>query len=296
MVYKWQSNSDLDKPHPLEWILVGYLLPRRTSCDLTRALENGQNARKRMTRRRVVPHDFVNGRSMLLHTRLRDVNNTSPLMAGLLELCLRDGFAKGISPEPCVFTYTDREGTARQAIPDVLFHFRGSVTSPQASRPLLVTLRSVRTNAVPRDFSERDNAVTGEARRNGLSHVVLTETEVFSDYFRNLRFLGRVTLPWQPGEKRDPRVINAVRQRGPIRVRRLLDFLGLERARTDSLPLRQARAEVLASLCRAIRIRSLHADLSVPLDLETVISAWPLGHRVHWSPFSDWTKGAPVVA
>jgi hypothetical protein len=281
---------ELEQPQPLEWALAGFLVPRRDKWDISHLLLNGEKARKRMCYRRVVAHGFAADSGMVLHTHLHEPDDRGPLMAGLLELCLRDGFTKGFSPKPCLFSFLDRNGIKREVVPDALLHFHGWVTSPQKSRPLLVTLRSNRTSAGSLDFVEQDAAITAEARRHGLSHVVLTESDVFSDYLRNIRLLGRVALPWHSGSKRDPHIAQTVRRRGPIRISRLVDFLGVERARTNSMPLSQARSEVLASLCRTIYYRELQADLSSPLGFDTVVSLCPENRPTNWSPFAEWTK------
>lgn len=248
MIRNLLTHIELEHPQPLEWALEGFLAPRREKWDIAHLLLNGEKARKRMRYGRVVAHDFAGHSSMVLHTHLNEPDDKGHLMAGLFELCLRDGFTKGFSPKPCLFTFFDRDGIKREVVPDALLHFHGSVTSPQRSRPLLVTLRSRRTSATSVDFFEQDAAVTAEARRHGLSHVVLTEADVFSDYLQNLRLLGRVTLPWQCDEKPDPYFAQAVRRRGPIRIRRLVDFLGVERARANSIPLSQEKRKQLRTV------------------------------------------------
>lgn len=180
--------------------------------------------------------------------------------------------------QPVTLEWLDATGKIRHYTPDALVRYRNDLPEAAGMVPVLCEVKpdldtdkkSPRRRKPPRKEDEAENALKWAAaeryaERQGWQFKVYRESEIRTPYLDNARFLLRHRERRTASELDKP-LLDNLRARGPL-------TLGEWAATLTSTT--QERAEVLPVCYRLISESQVVVDLTVPLSLDSLITACP---------------------
>ncbi|MBA5640359.1 TnsA endonuclease N-terminal domain-containing protein [Duganella sp. LX20W] len=169
-----------------------------------------------------------------------------------------------VEEQPVTITYLTGDGKQRRYTPDALVTFRPDRFTGRAAVPLLCEIKyrdEYRARFL--ELKERLQAARQYARERGWRFRVMTDREIRTARFANLRFLGGFR-DRTPEESQAQSVLGTLRVSGEATPAALLASLAPD-------PWKQA--ELLPAIWWLVAHGRIHTDLSQPLSMSSKISA-----------------------
>jgi hypothetical protein len=187
----------------------------------------------------------------------------------------------GFEHQPIKVEWIDADGAVHEYTPDVLVHYRTDLPEAAGMIPTLCEVKPdiaddqkpSRHRGPRRKEDEAESALKWAAAERlatnrGWAFKVYRETEIRTPYLTNARFLLRHLERGAPNPELDGRLLASLQARGPMSLSEWTADFG-----TSALD----RARILPVCYRLLALGLVVADLTVPLSLESHVTAAPNG-------------------